>query len=45
MLATVDRRRRRRPSVPLAATLAVLRDAAEEAGGIVRVLVDPPQGA
>ncbi|MFD7201275.1 hypothetical protein [Streptomyces sp. NPDC059893] len=38
MLATVDRRR---PTVPL----EVLRDAAEEAGVIVRVLVDPPKGA
>lgn len=42
MLATADRRR---PTVPLAATLDVLRDAAKEAGVTVRVLVDPPQGA
>ncbi|MGW6358687.1 hypothetical protein ACWFR5_26820 [Streptomyces sp. NPDC055092] len=42
MLATVDRRR---PTVPLAATFEVLRDAAEEAGVTVRVLVDPPKGA
>ncbi|WP_329576702.1 MULTISPECIES: hypothetical protein [unclassified Streptomyces] len=42
MLATADLRR---PTVPLAATLAALRDAVEEAGVTVRVLVDPPQGA
>ncbi|WP_432182063.1 hypothetical protein [Streptomyces sp. NBC_00063] len=42
LLATADRRR---PTVPLAATLAVLRDAAEEAGVTVRILVDPPPGA
>ncbi|MFA3840557.1 hypothetical protein [Streptomyces aureus] len=42
MLATADRRR---PTVPLAATLAVLRDAAEAAGVTVRVLVDPPKEA
>ncbi|MFD7204378.1 hypothetical protein [Streptomyces sp. NPDC059893] len=42
MLAIADRRR---PTMPLAATLAVLREAAEEAGVTVRVLVDPPQGA
>ncbi|MFB7711617.1 hypothetical protein [Streptomyces sp. NPDC056105] len=40
MLATADPRR---PTVPLAATLAVLREAAEEAGVTVRVLVNPPR--
>ncbi|MFE2990629.1 hypothetical protein [Streptomyces sp. NPDC059262] len=42
MLATVDRSR---PTVPLADTLAVLRDAAREAGVALAVLVDelPPQ--
>ncbi|MET7535735.1 hypothetical protein ACFVY1_06540 [Streptomyces sp. NPDC058293] len=34
-----------RPTVPLADTLAVLRDAVEEAGVTVRILADPPQGA
>ncbi|MFD7774292.1 hypothetical protein [Streptomyces sp. NPDC059753] len=41
MLATADPRR---PTVPLAATLAVLREAAEEAGVTVRALVNPPRG-
>ncbi|MFD8771483.1 hypothetical protein [Streptomyces sp. NPDC059916] len=39
MLATADPRR---PTVPLADTLAVLRDAAEEAGLTVRILIDEP---
>jgi hypothetical protein len=42
MLATADRSQ---TTAPLSATLAVLRDAAEEAGVTVRVLVDPPKGA
>ncbi|MCX5435558.1 hypothetical protein [Streptomyces sp. NBC_00063] len=41
MLATADRTR---PTAPIAATLDVLRDAAEEAGVTARVLVDPPKG-
>ncbi|MCX5441167.1 hypothetical protein OHO83_09575 [Streptomyces sp. NBC_00569] len=42
MLATVDRSR---PTVPLADTLTVLRDAAREAGVALTVLVDelPPR--
>ncbi|WP_406337356.1 hypothetical protein [Streptomyces sp. NBC_00649] len=42
MLATADRRR---PTEPLAATLEVLRDAAEQVGVTVRVLVDSPKAA